>query len=109
MGVALPKRRTERWQRSTEEGLQYKAEVKAFMSKTNIKSKRTGTELSMRTFQGDDARSYLVFRTGKGAFHTFVETQAKEAARRCRKYIDGKEFTEGNTRQMWESIWRENG
>ncbi len=53
------------------------------MSKTNIKSKRTGTELTMRTIPGKDGRSYLVFRTGTGSFHTFVETEAKQATREC--------------------------
>ena len=70
------------------------------MSKTNIKSKRTGTELSMRTVPGKDGRSYLVFRTGTGSFHTFVETEAKQAARECGASI------KGTTRQMWTSIWK---
>ena len=70
------------------------------MSKANIKSKRTGTELSMRTFHGKDGRSYLVFRTGAGSFHTFVETEAKQAARECGVPI------EGTTRQMWTSLWK---
>ena len=70
------------------------------MSKANIKSKRTGTELSMRTLHGKDGRSYLVFRTGAGSFHTFVETEAKQAARKCGASI------EGTTRQMWTSLWK---
>jgi hypothetical protein len=70
------------------------------MSKSNVKSKRTGTELSMRTLPGKDGRSYLVFRTGTGSFHTFVETEAKQAARDCGAAI------EGTTRQMWSSIWK---
>jgi hypothetical protein len=69
------------------------------MSKPSIKSKRTGTELSMRTFHGKEGQAFLVFRTGKGSFHTFVETEAKQAARDCGV------SKEGTTRQMWSSLW----
>jgi hypothetical protein len=65
----------------------------------DIRAKRKGVGLEMRTFQGRDGRSYLVFRTPSGSYHTFVETEAKQAARQC-----GTQ-TEGNTREMWSSLW----
>jgi hypothetical protein len=68
--------------------------------KKTITGKRSGAGLEMRTFRGKDGRAYLVFKTGKGSFHTFVETEAKEAAREC-----GTPRTSGNTRQMWSSRW----
>ena len=71
------------------------------MSNTKIKNNRTGTELSMQTFPGRDRRSYLVFRTGSGSYHTFVETEAKQAARECGATV------EGNTRTMWGSLWKQ--
>jgi hypothetical protein len=40
-----------------------------------------------------------VLRTLDGSFHTFVEVEAKQAARECGA------TEEANTRQMWESIW----
>jgi hypothetical protein len=71
------------------------------MSKANITTKRTGAELSMRTFHGQDGRSYLVYRTGSGSYHTFVETEAKQAARECGAVGNG------NTRSLWGSLWKE--
>ena len=55
----------------------------------------------MRTYAGKDGRNYLVFRTAGGSFHTFVETEAKQAARDCGVGITG------TTRQMWTSLWKE--
>ncbi len=63
------------------------------------KPKRRDTALEIRTFAGKDGLSYLVFRTTGGSFHTFVEVEAKEAARQCG--VPPK----GNTRRMWKSIW----
>lgn len=74
--------------------------TEADMSKATIKKKRSGTGLSMQTFRGkQDGCSYLVFRTGDGSFHTFVETDAKEAAEDCGATIGT------NTRQLWSSLW----
>ncbi len=57
--------------------------------------------LETKTFSGGDGNQYIVFRTLDGSYHTFVEVEAKQAARQC-----GAE--EGaNTRQMWESIWKQ--
>ena len=64
-----------------------------------IKGKRKGAGLEMRTFQGKDGNSYLVFRTSGGSYHTFVEVEAKQAARACGTPV------EGNTRRMWEALW----
>ena len=64
-----------------------------------LKEKREGRSLEIKTFLGQDGNNYLVFRTLDGSFHTFVEVEAKQAARECGA-------AEGaNTRQMWESIW----
>jgi hypothetical protein len=64
-----------------------------------LKEKREGRSLEIKTFVGKDGNSYLVLRTLDGSYHTFVEVEAKQAARECGA-------AEGaNTRQMWESIW----
>ncbi len=65
-----------------------------------LKSKRKGFGLEFKTIDGKDKQKYLVFKGKDGSFHTFVETEAKEAARQC-----------GNprgatTREMWKSIWK---
>jgi len=64
-----------------------------------VKKKREGLGLEMKTFSGKDGNSYLVFRTSAGAFHVFMEVEAKEAARQCGA------SEEKNTRSMWASIW----
>lgn len=66
-----------------------------------IKRKRKGVGLEMRTFHGEDGSTYLVFRTSGGAYHVFVETEAKQAALHCGA------SDEGNTRSMWASLWKE--
>jgi hypothetical protein len=63
------------------------------------KRKKRGFGLEMKSFKGNDGSAYLVFRTSSGAFHVFVEVEAKEAARQC----GGP--SRGNTRQMWEDLW----
>jgi hypothetical protein len=65
-----------------------------------LKAKRTGFGLSLRSFSGRDGTTYLVFRTKQGSFHVFGEVEAKEAARQCGASV------EGNTRAMWQSVWR---
>jgi hypothetical protein len=64
-----------------------------------IKEKKRGLGLEMKSFKGKDDRGYLVFRTSSGAFHVFLEVEAKEAARECGGPI------RGNTRKMWEGLW----
>lgn len=54
----------------------------------------------MRTFTGDDGKTYLVFRTPKNAFHVFGEVEAKDAARRCGATV------EKNTQNMWKDVWK---
>lgn len=68
-----------------------------------IKPKPRHRVLEVRTFSGKDRASYVVFRTESGAFHTFREVEAKEAARQCGA------SRSGTTRQMWESVWRQEG
>ena len=69
------------------------------MKQDIIRNKRRGAGLEMRTFPGKDSRSYLVFRTPRGAYHGFKETEAKQAARVCGTTV------EGNTRKMWGALW----
>jgi hypothetical protein len=64
-----------------------------------VKKKKKGLGLEMRTFSGKDGNSYLVFHTSGGAFHVFMEVEAKEAARQCGS------TRELNTRQMCETLW----
>lgn len=59
-----------------------------------LKRKKSGLGLEMRTFAGKNGDSYLVFRTNKGSFHVFRE---------C-----GCAVVDGNTRQMWGSLWQAN-
>lgn len=66
-----------------------------------IKTKRSGLGFEMKTFDGKDGNSYLVFHTREGSFHVFMEVEAKQAARECGAKDDK------NTRQMWESIWNQ--
>jgi len=70
------------------------------MTKKTLKPKRSNSAINIRTFTGNkDGRTYLVFRSPKGSFHVFTETEAKEAAIQC----GAKRH--GNTRAMWSSIW----
>ena len=67
-----------------------------------LKPNRQGKGLEMRTFEGKDGRSYLVFRTPRGSYHTFVEVEAKEAARDC-----GYPEPKGHTNEMWDTLWEQ--
>ena len=69
------------------------------MPKKVITPKRGGLGLEAKTFKGKSGRIYLVFKTLEGGFHTFVETQAKDAG--CR--IVGHNVRE--TRRDWRSLW----
>jgi hypothetical protein len=60
--------------------------------------KRQGVGLEMKTFKGK-GQNYLVFRTPKGAYHVFLEVEAKQAARDCGA------SKEKNTVQMWKDLW----
>ena len=64
-----------------------------------IKPKKQGLGLEMKTFKGQNGESYLVYRTKGGGYHAFLEVEAKQAARECGS------LKEGNTRQMWSDIW----
>jgi len=64
-----------------------------------VKPKKHGFGLEMKTFQGKVGEFYLVFRAKDGAYHVFLEIEAKQAARDCGA------SKEGNTRQMWGEIW----
>jgi hypothetical protein len=66
----------------------------------NITPKKRRLGLEMRTFKGDDGRTYLVFRTARGAYHVFTEVEAKEAAGQCGATKEGK------MNQMWDAVWQ---
>jgi hypothetical protein len=68
------------------------------MPKKVITPKRGGLGLEAKTFKGKSGRIYLVFKTLEGGFHTFVETQAKDAGEDC-----GAQRKE--TRRDWRSLW----
>lgn len=70
------------------------------MAAKQMKKKRAGEGLYMRTFEGKSGVTYLVFWTNKGSFHVFAETEAKDAARDC----GSAELA--NTREMWKSHWK---
>lgn len=61
-------------------------------------AKRQGLALDSKTFSGASGKSYLVFRTPKGVFYVFVETELKDAARDCGA-------PEGNSRKLWKDLW----
>lgn len=60
--------------------------------------KRKGAGLGLRTFIGKSGKTYLVLRTNGNSYHTFVETQAKEAALDCG-------IQAGHTRVRWKELW----
>jgi hypothetical protein len=67
----------------------------------SIKGKRSGFGLQMRTFTGKSGRTYIVFKLPSGAFHAFLETEAKEAAKDCGALVEGNP----NTRLYWANLW----
>ncbi len=71
------------------------------MPKT-VKGKKAGIGLEMKTFKGTKG-NYIVFKLPTGAFHTFVETEAKSAAKDC-----GSTRTDTNTREYWRELWNKN-
>ena len=64
-----------------------------------MKPKPHGTGLNIRTFEGKDGSTYLVFRTPRGAFHIFRELNARDAA------ADAFGLTSGTTYQRWRKLW----
>jgi hypothetical protein len=64
-----------------------------------VKPKKQGFGLEMRTFKANTGESYLVFRTKSNGYHVFLEVEAKQASSECGA------IKEGNTRQMWGELW----
>jgi hypothetical protein len=46
-----------------------------------LKKKKSGFGLEARTFISGSGEAYLVFRSLDGSYHTFVEVEAKQAAK----------------------------
>jgi len=63
-----------------------------------LKRKRSNVAVEMKTFNGKQD-TYLVMKID-GAYHVFVEVEAKEAARDC-----DPTFKKGNTRRIWAKLW----
>ena len=61
--------------------------------------KTQGAGLELRTFQGPKG-TYLVIRVGN-AYHTFCETEAKQAAIECGSTLPRS----ANTREHWKKLW----
>lgn len=59
-----------------------------------------GAGLEIKTFEGTQG-TYLVMKLPSGAFHAFVETEAKQAAKDCGAKVRGYP----NTREYWKSLW----
>ena len=60
--------------------------------------------LQVKVFESKDGKTdFIVFRTPRGAYHVFVEVDAKKAAIEC-----GMEQkpTNANTRQFWNALWK---
>jgi hypothetical protein len=68
------------------------------MARKLFKPKRSDFAVEIKTFEGKEA-TYLVMKT-KGAYHVFVEVEAKDAARDC-----DLTFKKGNTRRIWNKLW----
>ena len=66
-----------------------------------ISKKREGFGLDVKTIKGSKG-TYLFFHEKDGAYHTFLEVAAKDAARDCGA------TTEGNTRRMCKEVWDKN-
>jgi hypothetical protein len=71
-----------------------------------LKEKMAGYGLEFKTFlDTKEHNRYLVFRIPKGdssySYHTFVEVEAKQAAREC----GAEEGPNDTTWSMWNSLW----
>jgi hypothetical protein len=62
------------------------------------RAKRQGLGLQIKSFKGKSGSTYIVFKSTKGSYHVFVETEAKAAARDCG-------IRSGNTRERWAALW----
>jgi hypothetical protein len=69
------------------------------MAKT-VKAKRSGFGLEMKTFPGSKG-TYVVFKTAKGGYHAFVETEAKDAAMDCESELPRARHTQAH----WDALW----
>lgn len=72
------------------------------MAKNPIKGKRQGMGLEIKTIRGTRG-TYVVFKLPDGAFHVFVETESKAAAKDC-----GSTMGDANTRKHWKQVWDKN-
>lgn len=72
-----------------------------------ISKKRCGVKLQIKTIQGESG-TYIFMKTTGGSYHTFLEVEAKQAARDCganeKRY--GNDMK--NTRQMCREVWDKN-
>ena len=68
-----------------------------------LKPKRRGQGIETKTFVGASGYTYIVYKTRRGAYHVFVEVEAKDAA------IDvGSGLKRGvHTHDHWDDLWDE--
>lgn len=63
--------------------------------------------LGVKVFKSEDGKTdYIVFKTPDGAYHVFVEVEAKDAAIKCGMKWDP---SDANTRQFWDELWKKSG
>ena len=66
----------------------------------SVAAKKSGFGVEMRTFKGTKGM-HIVFKLPSGAFHTFLEVEAKGAA----VDIDSKLSRDENTRALRKRLW----
>ncbi len=68
-----------------------------------LKRKRGNVALEIRTFEGKDGDTYIMFKEpNEDKFHVFVEVEAKKAADDC-----GIDTSEGQTRSLLAKLWNQ--
>ena len=72
-----------------------------------ISKKRRGVNLQIKTIQGK-LGTYIFMKTRGGSYHTFLEVEAKKAARDCGASKKPSGDDSRNTRQMCKEVWDKN-
>lgn len=72
-----------------------------------ISKKRFGVKLQIKTIEGESG-TYIFMKTPGGSYHTFLEVEAKQAARDCGASEKRSGDDRKNTRQMCKEVWDKN-
>ncbi len=68
--------------------------------KQMLKPKRSADAVEIRTFTSTDKKKkYIILKTPKGAYHAFVEVDARIASRDCGSPRKAR------TKQFWDALW----